>query len=180
MCDNLFFYFFVKIPLVFIELTHYQPTKFFLEHETKTSNRNHFEIIVSEVTIMKQRTKLSIAGLCLIFVMVGIAPSLSLRIPGDSHLEIFFPTSQEDYDVFPAEDTLEPVLDTYLNSEADSESNVIVEYDVKTGVERRYSVDYDEISSDKTHIEPFEGNHYREILDQFRVIGFDEILVDLR
>ena len=70
----------------------------------------------------------SIAGLCLILVMVGISPTLSMRIPTDGEVEIFFPETQEFLNAIPIDDTLNPELYITMGSELEKDSTIIYEY----------------------------------------------------
>ncbi len=120
---------------------------------------------------MKKRTKFSIIGLSLIFLMVAIVPSVSSRIPVGRQFEIVYAQNQEEINYISAGSTLEPILDTYLNSfDITEPSNVIVEYDVKTGIETEYTINYEEIESELTRLEPYIVERQSEddkILDRF-------------
>jgi glutamyl endopeptidase len=110
---------------------------------------------------MKKHMKSKLLILSLIFVMVAIFPSFSNRLPDKGIVGINFTHSDEDLISIPASATLKPILEQYLNSEGSSEeSNVIVEYNVQTGIEEEYTINYNEIQSDVTQLEAFEGNYY--------------------
>ena len=64
---------------------------------------------------MKQRTKISIIGLCLVFVVVAITPTMGSRIQVGRQMEIVYAQSPEELNYVTASSTLEPILDTYLN-----------------------------------------------------------------
>lgn len=130
-----------------------------------------------------------IVGLWLILIMVAMSPSLPLRFQGQRHAEILFTQSPIELNFISASETLEPIFEKYLNPvETRQESNVIVEYDVQTGMEEVYTINYDEIHSNITRLEPYEGNypHYlqgqhiysdsiTEILHTSSELGPDEL-----
>jgi len=104
---------------------------------------------------MKKRMMSNIVILSLLFVMVAISPSLASKFPGERQTEMIFSQTEENLNFIPASDTLKPILEQYLNSEELGEvPNVVVEYNVHTGVEEKYTINYEDIKSDVSRLEP--------------------------
>lgn len=115
---------------------------------------------------MKKRI-INIGILSLIFVMVAISPSITSNLSSERQADIIFAQSQDVFKYIPASTRLEPILDTYLTpSVSGEEPNVVVEYDTRTGVEREYAVNYDEIVSDITRLEPNKGEYLNFLQEQ--------------
>ena len=116
---------------------------------------------------MKKRMMSNIVILSLLFVMVAISPSLASKFPGGNQTEMIFSQTEENLNFIPASDTLKPILEQYLNSEELGEiPNVVVEYNVRTGVEEKYTINYEDIKSDVTRLEPYVGNYIKELQEQ--------------
>ncbi|MBN2156738.1 MAG: trypsin-like serine protease [Candidatus Lokiarchaeota archaeon] len=115
---------------------------------------------------MKKRVLRNIEVLCLILMITVISSSLNRITPNQKHAEIIFSPPQNESIGVPVETTMEPFLDQYLNAESSGESIEIVEYNVKTGVEETYNVNFDEIHSVGTQIEPYAGNFYHRLMEQ--------------
>jgi len=116
---------------------------------------------------MKKRIVSNIVGLCLIIVMVALSPSIIGKIPAEREVEIKITQTWDEKHIIPAEATLEPILERYLNSQDSSEEpNVIVEYDVQTGREHKYTVNYEEIRSPIIQLEPYEGDYSRKLQER--------------
>jgi V8-like Glu-specific endopeptidase len=95
---------------------------------------------------------------------MAINPTLSKR--NSEEQTIAFIENQPNSSYLPAESTLEPIMDSYLAADDYEESNTIVEYSFQTGIEREYTVDFNEIRSPVNQLESFEGNYYRKLNDQ--------------